>query len=124
MRCVIETKCDSRPKHQMGRRRAAAPESLEPLGQLPSCGLNMVCEPTGMRVERVLLFEGPREVEVIEECHCELKLSQCIRVPALRTYYSETPYETVIDVGGCSQSKGGPGACERVCTFGETFNID
>lgn len=99
----------------MGRRRAAAPESPEPLDQLPSCGLNMVCEPTGMRVERVLLFEGPREVEVIEECHCELRLSQCIRVPALRTYYAETPYETVIDVGGCSQSKGGPGACECVC---------
>lgn len=97
----------------MGRRGAAAPESPEPLGQLPSCGLNMMCEPTGMRVDRVLLFEGPREVEVIEECHCELRLSQCIRVPALRTYNVETPYETVIDVGGCSQSKGEAGACER-----------
>eukprot|EP00064_Thunnus_orientalis_P004455 superscaffoldBa00000405_g4467 len=78
-------------------REAAAAESSEPLKQLPSCGLNQVCEPTGMRVDRVLLFEGPREVEVIEECHCEIKLTQCIRVPALRTYYSETPYETVID---------------------------
>lgn len=64
-----------------------------------------------MRVERVLLFEGPREVEVVEECHCEIKLTQCMRVPALRTYYSETPYETVVDVGGCSGSKGSPGAC-------------
>ncbi|XP_055007334.1 uncharacterized protein pnhd [Boleophthalmus pectinirostris] len=76
--------------------------------QLPSCGLDQVCEPTGMRVERVLLFEGPREVEVIEDCHCEVKLTQCLRVPALRTYYAETPYETVIDVGGCSRSKGAP----------------
>lgn len=64
-----------------------------------------------MRVDRVLLQEGHREVEVIEECHCEVKLSQCTRVPALRTYYAETPYETVIDVGGCSQSKGSPGVC-------------
>lgn len=73
--------------------------------------MNRVCEPTGMRVDRVLLFEGPREVEVIEECHCETRLSQCVRAPALRTYYSETPYETVVDVGGCSGSKGSPGVC-------------
>ncbi|XP_071376672.1 uncharacterized protein pnhd [Centroberyx affinis] len=86
----------------------AASESAEALSQLPSCGMNQVCEPTGMRVDRVLLFEGPREVEVIQECHCETKLTQCIRVPALRTYFFETPYETVIDVGGCSKSKGSP----------------
>ncbi|CAF88426.1 unnamed protein product, partial [Tetraodon nigroviridis] len=109
---------------KMGRRRAAAPESPELPDQPPLCGPNMACEPTGMRVERVLLFEGPREVEVIQECHCELRLSECIRVPALRTYNSETPYETVIDVGGCSQSKGGPGACERARMFGDTSNID
>ena len=77
--------------------------------------MNQACEPTGMRVDRVLLFEGPREVEVIEDCHCEIKLNQCMRVPALRTYYSETPYETVIDVGGCSRSKGSPGVCVCVC---------
>ncbi|XP_053740395.1 uncharacterized protein pnhd isoform X1 [Synchiropus splendidus] len=89
-------------------RRPSAPESPEPRSQLASCGVNRVCEPTGMRVERVLLFEGPREVEVIEECHCELQMTQCIRVPALRTYYSETPYESVVDVGACSRSKGSP----------------
>ncbi|XP_045906786.1 uncharacterized protein pnhd [Micropterus dolomieu] len=93
---------------KMRSRGPAAPESSEQSNQLPSCGMSQVCEPTGMRVDRVLLFEGPREVEVIEECHCEIKLTQCIRVPALKTYYSETPYETVIDVGGCPRSKGSP----------------
>ncbi|XP_024908211.1 uncharacterized protein pnhd [Cynoglossus semilaevis] len=93
---------------QLRPRGPAVPESTDPLKQLPSCGVDQVCEPTGMRVDRVLLQEGHREVEVIEECHCEVKLSQCTRVPALRTYYAETPYETVIDVGGCSQSKGSP----------------
>ncbi|XP_075339403.1 uncharacterized protein pnhd [Odontesthes bonariensis] len=93
---------------KMRPRGAGATESAEPLNQLPSCGMNQVCQPTGMRVDRMLLFEGPREVEVIVECHCEIKLTQCIRVPALKTYYSETPYETVIDVGGCSRSKGSP----------------
>ncbi|XP_056149763.1 uncharacterized protein pnhd [Lampris incognitus] len=82
--------------------RGAAP------GRAPSCGAAQVCEPTGMRVERLLLFEGPRDVEVIQECHCETQLSQCVRVPSLRTYFFETPYETVIDVGGCSVSKGAP----------------
>ncbi|XP_075878024.1 uncharacterized protein pnhd isoform X2 [Nelusetta ayraudi] len=89
-------------------RGTAAPENPQPNHQQHPCGVNRVCEPTGMRVDRVLLFEGPREVEVIEECHCETRLSQCVRAPALRTYYSETPYETVIDVGGCSGSKGSP----------------
>ncbi|XP_028329216.1 uncharacterized protein pnhd [Gouania willdenowi] len=88
--------------------RPASPESPEPLEQMPSCGTAEVCQPTGMRLDRVLLYEGPREVEIIQECHCEIKLTQCIRVPALKTYYSETPYESVLDVGGCSWSKGSP----------------
>ncbi|XP_035489003.2 uncharacterized protein pnhd isoform X2 [Scophthalmus maximus] len=114
----------SRPPHETGQqdyskyssmleflrskkvKRAEPPHQL--LHQRPSCGANQVCAPTAMRVERVLLLEGPREVEVVEECDCEVKLSQCLRVPALRTYYSETPYETVVDVGGCSRSKGSP----------------
>ncbi|XP_046883038.1 uncharacterized protein pnhd, partial [Hypomesus transpacificus] len=87
-------------------REPATRESPESLGHVPSCGRNHICEPTGMRVERVLLFEGLREVDVIEECQCESKLSQCVRVPVLKTYFYETPYETVIDVGGCSRSKG------------------
>uniref|UniRef100_A0A3B4X6S5 Pinhead n=1 Tax=Seriola lalandi dorsalis TaxID=1841481 RepID=A0A3B4X6S5_SERLL len=101
----------SRPSHEAGQQEYSKHSSmLEFLrSKKPSCGMNQVCEPTGMRVDRVLLLQGPREVEVIEECHCEIKLTQCIRVPALRTYYSETPYETVIDVGGCSRSKGSPG---------------
>uniref|UniRef100_A0A3P9LQK2 Im:7138239 n=1 Tax=Oryzias latipes TaxID=8090 RepID=A0A3P9LQK2_ORYLA len=93
------------------KRRARGPptpESTPPHNQLPSCGMNQVCAPAGVRVERVLLFEGPREVEVIQECHCEVRLSQCMRVPALKTYYSETPHEAVLDVGGCSRSKGSP----------------
>ena len=93
----------------MRARGAAAPGSPGPQNQRPSCGLGQLCQPTGVRVDLVLLFEGPREVEVIQECQCELKLSQCVRVPALKTFHSETPYEAVIDVGGCSGSKGSPG---------------
>nr|XP_057917901.1 uncharacterized protein pnhd [Doryrhamphus excisus] len=89
-------------------RGPAAPDAPQPRNPLPSCGVNHVCEPTGMRVDQVLLFEGPREVEVIQECHCEVKLTRCMRVPSLRTFYAETPYESVIDVGGCSRAKGAP----------------
>ncbi|KAF3858014.1 hypothetical protein F7725_011215, partial [Dissostichus mawsoni] len=89
-------------------RGPSVPASPAPQGQLPSCGMNQVCEPTGVRVDRLLLLEGPREVGIIQECQCEINLTQCLRVPALRTYYSETPYEAVLDVGGCSRSKGSP----------------
>ncbi|XP_036411494.1 uncharacterized protein im:7138239 [Megalops cyprinoides] len=79
--------------------------SLETAGYVPSCGKSSTCEPARVRVERVLLMEGLREVEVIDECHCEPKLEHCIRMPALKTYYFETPYESVVDVGKCSTSK-------------------
>ncbi|XP_013862890.1 uncharacterized protein pnhd isoform X2 [Austrofundulus limnaeus] len=92
---------------KMRTHRPAPSDGPEGLNQqVTSCGVNQVCEPAGVRVERVLLFEGPREVEVIQECHCEMKLTQCVRVPSLKTYYSGTPYETVLDVGRCSWSKG------------------
>lgn len=80
----------------------------------PSCGLSSTCEPAGVRVNRVMLYEGLREVEVIEDCHCEAKMSQCVRAPSLKTYYSETPYETVIDAGKCVGSKGAPGKKNRI----------
>ncbi|ROL51542.1 hypothetical protein DPX16_3231 [Anabarilius grahami] len=80
----------------------------DPMSGSPSCGLSSSCEPAGVRVDRVMLYEGLREVEIIEDCHCEAKMSQCVRAPSLKTYYSETPYETVIDAGKCVGSKGAP----------------
>lgn len=56
-----------------------------------------------------MLMDGLREVEIIEDCHCEAKVTSCVRAPSLRTYFFETPYETVIDVGKCVGSKGEPG---------------
>ncbi|KAK1790913.1 hypothetical protein P4O66_014755, partial [Electrophorus voltai] len=81
-------------------------ESASTVGNVPSCGASSTCEPTGMRVDKVMLFDGVREVEVIEECHCEAKVTRCIRAPSLKTYFYETPYETVVDVGKCVGSKG------------------
>lgn len=78
-------------------------------GNHPSCGASMTCEPTGLRVDKVMLMDGLREVEIIEDCHCEAKVTRCVRAPSLRTYLFETPYETVIDVGKCVGSKGEPG---------------
>uniref|UniRef100_A0A3P8YCZ2 Im:7138239 n=1 Tax=Esox lucius TaxID=8010 RepID=A0A3P8YCZ2_ESOLU len=89
-------------------REPATAANNERSGQAPSCGVNHNCAPTGMRVERVLLFEGPREVEVIDDCQCENKLTQCVRVPALKTYFFETPYENVIDVGSCASLQSSP----------------
>ncbi|KAL7851257.1 hypothetical protein AOLI_G00216130 [Acnodon oligacanthus] len=71
-----------------------------------SCGSSSTCEPTGTRVDKVLLLDGLREVEIIEDCHCEAKVMWCLRAPSLKTYFFETPYETVIDVGKCVGSKG------------------
>ncbi|XP_026106816.1 uncharacterized protein LOC113078696 [Carassius auratus] len=91
-------------------------------GSVPSCGPSSTCEPAGVRVDRVMLREGLQEVEIIEDCHCEAKMSRCVRAPSLKTYYSETPYEAVIDAGKCTGSKGAPEGFSCVPTkFDSTF---
>uniref|UniRef100_A0A8C1U2L4 Im:7138239 n=1 Tax=Cyprinus carpio TaxID=7962 RepID=A0A8C1U2L4_CYPCA len=105
----------TRHLHPSSSSGAAAPGS-------PSCGLSSTCEPAGVRVDRVMLYEGLREVEIIEDCHCETKMSRCVRAPSLKTYFSETPYESVIDAGKCVGSKGAPEGFSCVPTkFDSTF---
>lgn len=94
-------------------RRLEPPSSFsgaaDPSSGSPSCGLSSTCEPAGVRVDRVMLYEGLREVQIIQDCHCEARMIQCVRAPALKTYYSDTPYETVIDAGKCVGVNGAPG---------------
>lgn len=86
----------------------AGPE-MERAGPVAPCGPSADCVAASVRVEHVLLFEGPREVEVLEECQCEPRLMHCVRVPALKIYHHDTPYESVLDVGKCSAARGSLG---------------
>ncbi|XP_017350598.1 uncharacterized protein pnhd [Ictalurus punctatus] len=107
--------------------RTPAASSLELTGfggNLPSCGASMTCEPTGLRVDKVMLIDGLREVELIEDCHCEAKVTRCVRAPSLRTYFYETPYETVIDVGKCVGSKVEPEGFSCVPTKFDSALVD
>ncbi|XP_025062395.1 uncharacterized protein LOC112550618 [Alligator sinensis] len=67
-----------------------------------SCPLDSLCEPTRVHVERLLLFEGFREVEVIETCQCNTSPKECLRLPALKTFFPDSPLEFTVDVGKCS----------------------
>ncbi|XP_043358814.1 uncharacterized protein LOC119848477 [Dermochelys coriacea] len=67
-----------------------------------SCPLDSHCEPTRVHVERVLLFEGVQEVEVIEACQCNTSPEECLRLPSLKTFFPDTPLEFTVDVGKCS----------------------
>uniref|UniRef100_W5M6C0 Pinhead n=1 Tax=Lepisosteus oculatus TaxID=7918 RepID=W5M6C0_LEPOC len=98
------------------RERQPSPEAPEPAGLVASCSAGAACVSAGVRVERVLLFDGVREVEVTEECHCEPSPPECVRMPALKTYFFETPYETVVDVGKCSKPPGTPDGISCVPT--------
>ncbi|CAB1326739.1 unnamed protein product [Coregonus sp. 'balchen'] len=69
----------------------------------------MFSPPPGFRVGGPGLVRGPPGGGGHRGIHCENKLTQCVRVPALKTYFFETPYETVIDVGSCSCWKCSPG---------------
>ncbi|XP_040275773.1 uncharacterized protein LOC120990947 [Bufo bufo] len=68
----------------------------------PSCPHENSCQPTKVGLERVLLFQGVQEVEVIEDCQCNPTPQECIRMPFLKTFFTDTPFESTLDVGKCS----------------------
>lgn len=68
----------------------------------PSCPSQSSCQPTKVVIERVLLLEGVQKIAVIEDCQCTLIPQECIRIPFLKTFFPDTPFESTVDVGKCS----------------------
>lgn len=68
-----------------------------------SCPPGSRCEPARIHVERLLLLEGDREVEVVDGCHCSAWPEECLRLPALKTFFPDSPWEVTVDVGRCSE---------------------
>ncbi|XP_067871997.1 uncharacterized protein pnhd [Heterodontus francisci] len=71
-----------------------------PMGS--SCPHGSLCEPVRLRVERFLLFDGVRELEVVEECQCNVRPTGCVRSLLLKTYSPDSPLQFTVDVGRCS----------------------
>ncbi|XP_050177418.1 uncharacterized protein LOC126643213 [Myiozetetes cayanensis] len=67
-----------------------------------SCPAGSCCEPARLLVERLLLLHGAREVEVVDGCHCSTCPEECLRLPALKTFFPDSPWEVTVDVGKCS----------------------
>ncbi|KAM9619823.1 uncharacterized protein ACIBXB_019693 isoform 1-T6 [Morphnus guianensis] len=78
------------------------PDSPLRPGAPRSCPSGSCCEPARVHVERLLLFEGVREVEVVDGCHCSTCPEECLRLPALKTFFPDSPWEVTVDVGKCS----------------------
>ncbi|KAE8632051.1 hypothetical protein XENTR_v10001408 [Xenopus tropicalis] len=85
--------------------RERVPDPHPSSGSEPSCPQESTCQPTKVGIERVLLFQGIQEVEVIEDCQCSLTPHDCIRMPFLKTFFPDTPFESTVDVGKCSSPK-------------------
>lgn len=68
-----------------------------------SCPAGSRCEPAHIHVERLLLLEGDREVEVVDGCHCSAWPEECLRLPALKTFFPDSLWEVTVDVGRCSE---------------------
>ncbi|XP_042335525.1 uncharacterized protein LOC121936903 isoform X2 [Sceloporus undulatus] len=81
-----------------------SPAGSEPsgVGSERSCPLGYQCESSRVRVEELLLLNGPHEVEVIENCQCATHPYECLRSPALKTFFPDSPLERTVDVGKCS----------------------
>ncbi|XP_063260890.1 uncharacterized protein LOC134554279 [Prinia subflava] len=53
-----------------------------------------------LHLEWLLLLQGLREV--VESCHCSTCPEECLQLPALKTFFPDSPREVMIDVGKCS----------------------
>ncbi|KAM8939319.1 uncharacterized protein RCH25_052922 [Pelodytes ibericus] len=91
------------------KQRERVPDSSHPSGSELSCPQAYSCQPTKVGIERVLLYQGVQEVEVIEDCQCNLSPEECIRMPYLKTYFPDSPFETTVDVGKCSNAQDATG---------------
>ncbi|XP_071997657.1 uncharacterized protein [Engystomops pustulosus] len=89
--------------------RERIPDTTMTSGSEPSCPHETRCQPTNVRLERVLLYQGIQEVEVIEDCQCNPTPHECIRMPFLKTFFPDTPFESTVDVGKCSSPTVSPG---------------
>lgn len=99
MTCFYQCICPLPCSAQLQVRRPDSP--LQP-GAPHSCPAGSCCEPARVHVERLLLFEGVREVEVVDGCHCSTCPEECLRLPALKTFFPDSPWEVTVDVGKCS----------------------
>ncbi|XP_071433937.1 uncharacterized protein [Pithys albifrons albifrons] len=81
-----------------------------------SCPAGSRCEPARLRLERLLLLQGTREVEVIDGCHCSTCPEECLRLPALKTFFPDSPWEVTVDVGKCSDPAHSTGGLSCVPT--------
>ncbi|XP_074422226.1 uncharacterized protein LOC141734394 isoform X1 [Larus michahellis] len=77
------------------------PNSPLQLAAPRSCPAGSCCELSRLHVERLLLLEGLREVEVVDGCHCSTWPEECLRLPALNTF-PDSPWEVTVDMGKCS----------------------
>ncbi|XP_073468420.1 uncharacterized protein [Aquarana catesbeiana] len=82
--------------------RERVPDIPSPSSSEPSCPSQSSCQPTKVTIERVLLFQGIQEIAVIEDCQCTPIPQECIRMPFLKTFFPDTPFESTVDVGKCS----------------------
>ncbi|ETE59047.1 hypothetical protein L345_15225, partial [Ophiophagus hannah] len=53
-------------------------------------------------VQELRLQDRPRQVEVVEGCQCHARPEQCLRLPALKTFFPDSPLEQTLDVGRCA----------------------
>ncbi|KAM6331898.1 uncharacterized protein FN964_014601 [Alca torda] len=78
------------------------PDSPLRLAAPRSCPAGSCCEPSRLHVEQLLLLEGLREVEVVDGCHCSTCPEERPCLPALKTFFPDSPWEVTVDVGKCS----------------------
>ncbi|XP_009579489.1 PREDICTED: LOW QUALITY PROTEIN: DNA polymerase epsilon subunit 4, partial [Fulmarus glacialis] len=82
--------------------RKVRPDSPLRPGAPCSCPAGSCCESARVHMEQLLLFKGIQEVAVVNGCHCSTCPKECLRLPLLKTFFPDCPWEDTVDVGKCS----------------------
>ncbi|XP_058019663.1 uncharacterized protein LOC131188413 [Ahaetulla prasina] len=100
----LEQTLDERPPQWLARPRG------DPHSE-GCCPPGSRCEPSRLLVQDRWLWDGPRQVEVVDSCQCNASPAECLRLPTLKTFFPDSPLEQTLDVGRCAgppPSQGGP----------------
>ena len=67
----------------------------------PTCDAHGECFPVRKKMERWHLLNGLVEAEVIDDCACAPPPDTCMRLPLIKIFHPNSPYERRVDVGKC-----------------------
>lgn len=90
-----------RYRRNVGERDTGLPAADSMAKDPNTCDAQSGCFPVRKKIERWHLLNGLVEAEVIDDCACAPPPDSCMRMPLIKIFHPNSPYERRVDVGKC-----------------------